>query len=404
MSTRTSTRTSTRQAAAKANEALHQSAQQGRKKSAAPGHKRKAPPKEDLPEPKREKEAGGEAEVPANENVMGQEPENPLIHNGGKKESEADSGTAHQAYVKDEKSEQPEEVKPSSTTEAAAPQAAATRVSTEREETVPSNILEKGIIYFFFRGKVGIDEPEGIDEVARTFIVLRPQPHGASLNNGPTEGENNCRLLMLPKKTVPTSSHERYMAFVEKTGTDLKTLKQSFLGGEYETKTKGTQHSPTATPLAEGVYAITSTTRASHLAYILTVPTEVSEIQKDFGLRSRGSFIVSSKNPQFPGPSSARLPKPPDYPQSVVDDFRNLRWVPLEPKFIDYPNAQFMMLGEAQGRLGKGGMTEERAPGEENAGEELENLEHEDEIRADSLDDSDKVFEDLGLSAKQFPK
>lgn len=69
-----------------------------------------------------------------------------------------------------------------------------------------------------------------------------------------------------------------------------------------------------------------------------------------------------------------------------MDDFRDLRWVPLQPKLIDYPNAQFMMLGEAQGRLGKGGKTEEKAPGEENAGEELENLEHEDEIRAGSLE------------------
>lgn len=30
------------------------------------------------------------------------------------------------------------------------------------------DVLEKGIIYFFVRGRVGVDQPEGIDEVART--------------------------------------------------------------------------------------------------------------------------------------------------------------------------------------------------------------------------------------------
>lgn len=68
-----------------------------------------------------------------------------------------------------------------------------------------------------------------------------------------------------------------------------------------------------------------------------------------------------------------------------MDDFRDLRWAPLKPKFIDYPNAQFMMLGEAQGHLGKGDKTEEKAPEQEDAGEELEHLEGEDEIRAEAL-------------------
>ncbi|KAM5433006.1 hypothetical protein McanMca71_006497 [Microsporum canis] len=395
-----STRTSTRQAAAKANEALHQNAQQGKKKSAEPGQKRKANSKEDIQEPKREKMVRDEVEHPAaKEQVRREEPAAPILQ----KEPEAERAQAHHAYVKDEEAETSGEANPSDAPATRAPQTSTTKESTERETAVPPNILEKGIIYFFFRGKVGVEEPEGLNEVARTFIVLRPQPHDADLSDGLVGGEN-CRLLMLPKKAVPTSSSEKYMGFVEKAGIDLKTLKQSFLGKEYETKTKGTQFSPTATPLAEGVYAITSTMRTSHLAYILTVPTEVSEVQKDFGLSDRGSFIVASKNPKYPGPSSARLPKPPDYPQSVMDDFRDLRWVPLQPKLIDYPNAQFMMLGEAQGRLGKGGKTEEKAPGEENAGEELENLEHEDEIRAGSLEDSDKVFEDLGLSAKQFPQ
>lgn len=69
----------------------------------------------------------------------------------------------------------------------------------------------------------------------------------------------------------------------------------------------------------------------------------------------------------------------------VLKEFQDLRWVPMQPKFMDYPNAQFLMIGEAQDKLGKGGMTEEKAPEEEEAAEELENLEHENEVRAHPL-------------------
>ncbi|KAI1912359.1 hypothetical protein LOZ53_005891 [Ophidiomyces ophidiicola] len=79
---------------------------------------------------------------------------------------------------------------------------------------------------------------------------------------------------------------------------------------------------------------------------------------------------------------------------------RNLRWVPLEPRFLDYPNAQFLMIGEAQG---KGGLTEEDQSREkELAGEELELLEHENELRASPLRDDHIIFQDLGLSSKEF--
>lgn len=191
----------------------------------------------------------------------------------------------------------------------------AVKASPDREEAVPSNILEKGIIYFFFRGRVGVEDPESLSDVARSFIVLRPLPTGAALGEGPIKDDKNCRLLALPKKNLPKSG-DRFMGFVEKTGVDVNTLRESFVSsGEYETKTKGTREKPAATPVAEGVYAITSTERSSHLAYVLTIPSELDEVQKDFGLQNRGSFVVSSKNPKYPGPASARLPQGPEYPQ-----------------------------------------------------------------------------------------
>ena len=75
-----------------------------------------------------------------------------------------------------------------------------------------------------------------------------------------------------------------------------------------------------------------------------------------------------------------------------MDELRDLRWAPLQPKFIDYPNAQFLILGEAQGDLGKGGISEGEE-GKESAGDEVEMLEHENEVRAYPL--RGKVSNDL---------
>ncbi len=147
-------------------------------------------------------------------------------------------------------------------------------------------------------------------------MVLRPLPHGAKLGQGEVGDAGNCRLLALPKKVLPVSGKDRFLAFVEKTAMTFKDLKDSFLSAsDYATKTAGTRHTPAATPIGEGIYAITTTGRESHLAYILTIPAELSEVQQDIGLRERGSFVTSTKNPKYPGPANANLPKGPDYPK-----------------------------------------------------------------------------------------
>lgn len=186
----------------------------------------------------------------------------------------------------------------------------------DEPEALPSSILEKGIVYFFFRGRVGIDEPSSVDDIARSYIVLRPIEKDAKLSSGPIGDAGNTRLCVIPKKVLPQSGRDRWTAFVEKSGASFQQLKDEFLASsEYETKTAGTRHTPAATPIGEGVYAITSTGRESHLAYILTLPEELGEVQREIGLKEKGSFIITTKNPQYPGPANARLPKPPEYPK-----------------------------------------------------------------------------------------
>jgi hypothetical protein len=70
----------------------------------------------------------------------------------------------------------------------------------------------------------------------------------------------------------------------------------------------------------------------------------------------------------------------------VLEKFGDLRWVPLKPEFLDYPNAQFLMIGEAQNDLGKAATSQgEKLSHEEEPGEELEKLEGENEDRIDAL-------------------
>jgi len=184
--------------------------------------------------------------------------------------------------------------------------------SKNTKSSTSSSILEKGIIYFFLRGRVNTDSPSSVSEIARTYFVLRPTTSSSS--NKPA---NHARLLAVPKKTFPKTGRERWISFVEKSGVSFPDLKDKFLkGDEHETKTRGTQHTPPAKPEGEGVYAITTTGRESHLCYILTRPDDLGEVQKKLGLKDKGSFIITTRNPEFPPPGGVgRLPEGPEFPE-----------------------------------------------------------------------------------------
>jgi hypothetical protein len=301
------TRTSSRQAAQKAKEAISSSAEPTGKTTK--GTKRKGST-EGAPVPKKEKtkdvkpEQKKEEEAPP---TAADGPQEPKAEEAPVKEEKPAGGTPPKEQHREGTPEKAEEIE------------AGLRKSEERENVVSSNILEKGFIYFFFRPRVNIEEPQSIGDVARSFFVLRPTPLGAEFDEGqgPVDKDASCRLMVLPKKKFPTSPKERDMGFVEKAGKSMQELHESFITGTtYQTSTRGERNREDAKPYAEGVYAITSTPRASHLAYILTIPAELGEVQEDFGLQRRGSWIIQSKNPQFAGPPSGQLPKNPEYPES----------------------------------------------------------------------------------------
>ena len=258
-----------------------------------------------------------------------------------------------------------------------------------REDDVPSSILEKGIIYFFFRARVNVEDPQDVQDIARSYFVLRPIPHGAKLGDGTIGDENNSRLIALPKKVLPVSGKDKFMVFVEKAKSSFATLKEDFMSAsDYATKTAGTSHTPAVTPFAEGIYAITTTGRESHLAYMTTIPNELGEVQKDVGLQESGSFVVSAKNPKFPGPANTNLGSDPGYSEEIMSEFRDLRWMPLQPKLLDYEGTQFLLIGEdissATEQLPRDEKQDKDTPMEE-----MEKLEGEDEIRVKHLKGKD---------------
>lgn len=75
------------------------------------------------------------------------------------------------------------------------------------------------------------------------------------------------------------------------------------------------RHTPAVTPAGEGIYALTSTGRDTQLSYILTRPSKLDEVQEELGLRERGSFVTSAKNPESGGPPNTNLPTPAKYPK-----------------------------------------------------------------------------------------
>lgn len=388
-------RTSSRQAAQKAKEAISSSAEETTTGKPSAAFKRKATA-ENAPQPKKEQKIE-QKPAPKKEEADGVD---------GIPETKPPEEKPRLSTIPGTHETVEEDVKPSKGPSAHGVESGV-RKSEERENIVSSNILEKGIIYFFFRPRVNVEEPQSIGDVARSFIVLRPIPLGAELNGGqgPLDKDARCRLLMLPKKKFPTSGKERDMAFVEKAGQTMKELQDKFVSGStYQTSTRGERTIEEARPYAEGVYAITSTYRSAHLVYVLTIPAELGEIQANFGLYNRGSWVVQSKNPQFPGPAIGQLPKNPEYPETVLEKFGGLRWVPLKPEFIEYPNAQILMIGEAQDHLGKAATAEgNKQANEEEPGQELEKLEHENEQRVEALQGDQTVYRDLGMYAKQLP-
>jgi len=222
--------------------------------------------------------------------------------------------------------------------------------SNNNSSSMDAEILEQGDIYFFYRPKKAAEEVKGIEDVRRFFMVTAPE-----------QEENNSkksqlyRLFVIGKKSLPeirkseARSSERYWARVGGIFTDPNELTKELFSDEFR---KG----DAARPVGEGKYAIIVKHHQNHaeLAYILEMPKEPGEAQRELGIEKEASYIISVINPKIP--KSSNLPtteEPPKYPEEVLKEFdetENFVSLAKDTKFIDYQNAQIILVGAREGR------------------------------------------------------
>src|ERR687892_614404 len=161
-----------------------------------------------------------------------------------------------------------------------------------------STILEQGDIFFFYRPKIRSEKVESIKDVRRFFMVLAPESN---------DKKSFYRLLVIGKKSLSeirkteARSSERYWARV---------------GGIFDDPTQLTREL----------------------------------LSKELGIEKEASYVITVINPKIPKreeylPTTEEDPK---YPESILTDFNdNENFVPLSRnlKFIDYQNAQIILIG-----------------------------------------------------------
>jgi hypothetical protein len=216
-----------------------------------------------------------------------------------------------------------------------------------------AEILEQGDIYFFYRPKKTA-EVKGIEDVRRFFMVTAPEKENSNNNS------QLFRLFVIGKKSLPevrkteARVSERYWARVGGIFKDANELTKELSSDEF-------RRGDAARPVGEGKYAIVKHHQNhTELAYILEMPKEPGEAQKELGIEKEASYIISVINPRKPAASSVadggKYPSTeeiPMYPEELLEEFGDDdTFVPLsrDTRFIDYQNAQILLTAAREGR------------------------------------------------------
>ena len=199
------------------------------------------------------------------------------------------------------------------------------------------NLLERGDLYFFYRPDVDEEAPQGLLDVRRFHVVLRP------------EGKDVFRLITIGRKKLPDAAEgsQNHWGFVERVFRDAEELREALSGSTYETETVGERRLPEARPVGEGVYAMVRHGRSTVLAYALELPNEIGEVQKAFHIEHEGRFEIAIKNPDAGSPSGVGLDddRRADMPEELKERFGDRRWVPADPEFLDCEGAELVLIG-----------------------------------------------------------
>jgi hypothetical protein len=197
-------------------------------------------------------------------------------------------------------------------------------------------IVEKGDIFFAYRPRIGEDEIEGLADIQRFFMVLKP------------EGQNFVRVAILGRKRLPQAEeHERIWGFIDAVTKSGAAVGSEFKEHRYWTKTRGDRTVPAARPVGEGVYALLQRGRNLHLTYELELPERPGEVQEEFNIPRQAAYILAIANPGRPASPSAGLPEreEPHYPKPLQKEFEGRRFATADPRLLDYEGAEFILIG-----------------------------------------------------------
>src|ERR687884_805274 len=177
-----------------------------------------------------------------------------------------------------------------------------------------AEILEQGDIYFFYRPKKGAEDVKGIEDVRRFFMVIAPEERNN--NKSPL-----YRLFVIGKKSLPeireteVRASERYWARVGGIFKNANELTKELSSDEF-------RRGDAARPVGEGKYAIVKYQNHTELAYILEMPKEPGEAQKELGIEKEASYVISVINPKKPTPQGyPSADQPPSYPEHILNEF-----------------------------------------------------------------------------------
>lgn len=208
--------------------------------------------------------------------------------------------------------------------------------------------LEQGDIYFFYRPKIGVEDPENLQDVERTYMLLSPQD------------KEKYRLAILGRKKLPEpnkSGYEKYWGFIETVRKSPKSIHDELGADRYQTKTRGERYLPAARPAGEGVYRIIRHNDHTHLIYVLELPKQPGEVQQELQIEPEASYIISVKNPDRGSPKAAGLSEDQEanFPQRLMKIFRGRKFADVDPPdFLDHEGAEFLLIAasDIQDELG----------------------------------------------------
>ncbi|MCK1710181.1 MULTISPECIES: hypothetical protein [unclassified Bradyrhizobium] len=169
---------------------------------------------------------------------------------------------------------------------------------------VSEEIVEEGDIYFAYRPRIDEDSAEGLADIQRFYMVMKP------------EGRARLRAAVLGRKRLPEArDHERIWGFIEavKSGP---AVENEFREHHYATKTRGERTPPPVRAAGEGVYALIKRGRNLHLTYELELPQRSGEVQEELNIERQAAYILS-KEPggrvaarrRTAGPGTGALPE-----------------------------------------------------------------------------------------------